>query len=63
MLKKSGFFSFNLKHINQDVLENAFSKIRDNGHRNINLSPFQFSAAFKTLVTTNLTSNHCIASN
>lgn len=63
VLQASGFSSFNLKHINQDIVENCFSQIRDNGHRNINPSPFQFSAAFKTLVTTNLTSNYCISSN
>lgn len=63
VLQKCGFSSLNLKHINQDIIENAFSKIRDNGHRNNNPSPLQFSAAFKTLVTTNLTSNHSISSN
>jgi len=63
VLQKFGFSSFNLKHINQDVIENVFSKIRDNGHRNNNPSPFQFSAIFKSLITTNLTSNHCISSN
>ncbi|KYM94190.1 hypothetical protein ALC62_15184 [Cyphomyrmex costatus] len=62
VLQKHGFSSFNLKHINQDIIENAFSKIRDFGHRNNNPSPLQFSA-FKTLVTTNLTSNHYISSN
>lgn len=63
MLKTAEFSSFNLKHINQDVLENCFSQIRDNGHRNINPSVFQFTGSFKTIVTTNLTSNHCISSN
>lgn len=63
MLRTSGFSSFNLKHINQDVVENCFSQIRDNGHRNVNPTPFQFSVAFKTLVSTNLTSNYCVSSN
>lgn len=65
VLQKSGFSSFNLKHINQDMVENSFSKIRDNGHRNNNPTTLQFSAAFKTLVlnATNLISNHCISLN
>ncbi|EFN60699.1 hypothetical protein EAG_05514, partial [Camponotus floridanus] len=63
VLKTAAFSLLNLKHINQDVLENCFSQIRDNGHRNINLSAFQFTGSFKTIVTTNLTSNHCISSN
>lgn len=62
-LYKSKFSSFNLKYINQDIVENIFSKIRDNGHRNNNPSPLQFSGAFKTIVTTNFTSKHSISSN
>lgn len=58
MVQTSGFSSFNLKYINQDVLKNCFSQVRDNGRRNVNPSPFQFSDSFNTLITINLTSSH-----
>lgn len=63
MLQSCGFSSHDLKHLNQDVLENFFGQIRDNGHRNVNPTPFQFQASFKILLTTNLTSRHSISSN
>ncbi|XP_039308365.1 uncharacterized protein LOC105204150 isoform X2 [Solenopsis invicta] len=62
-LQRNGFSSFNLRFINQDVVENCFSQIRDHGHRNNNPTPYQFVASFKTLVITNLTSKHSISAN
>ncbi|XP_025158610.1 uncharacterized protein LOC112589469 [Harpegnathos saltator] len=63
MLYNVGFSHLNLKYINQDPIENCFGQIRDNGHRNINPSPYQFGACFKTLITTNLTFRHSLSSN
>ncbi|XP_024869162.1 uncharacterized protein LOC112456716 isoform X2 [Temnothorax curvispinosus] len=63
ILQKCGFSSFNLRYLNQDLVENCFSQIRDHGHRNNNPTSYQFCASFKTLVTTNLTSKHSISSN
>lgn len=63
MLRNAGFSQLNLKYINQDPVENCFGQIRDSGHRNINPSPYQFGTAFKTLLTTNLTSRHSLSSN
>lgn len=60
VLKLLNFPCLNLKYLNQDVLEN---QVRDHGHRNTNPSPYQFQAAFKVLLTTNLTSAHSISSN
>lgn len=63
MLCNIGFSHFNLKYINQDCIENFFGQIRDNGHRNINPTPYQFNGSFKTLIITNLTSRHSVSSN
>lgn len=63
ILEPLGFSYLNLRHLNQDVLENFFGQIRDHGHRNVNPSPFQFEAAYKILLNTNLTSKHSISSN
>lgn len=48
-LHKANFESFNLKFLNQDVIENFFSQIRSNGCANRNPSCEQFEGAFKTL--------------
>lgn len=61
--QKCGLPALNLKHINQDIVENCFSQIRNFGHRNNNPSPHQFSASFKTLMCTNLTSKKSLSSN
>lgn len=63
ILQKNRFIELNLKHINQDVIENFFGQIRDMGHRNINPTPYQFGTAFKTLITVNITSKHSVSSN
>lgn len=62
-VKRRNFASFNLRHINQDPLENFFSKIRDIGHRNNNPTPSDFAAAFKSLLIGNITSKHSPSSN
>lgn len=62
-LQAFGFSSLNLRHLNQDILENFFGQIRDNGHRNVNPTPSQFDASFKILLTVNLTSKHSLYSN
>lgn len=63
VLQKNGFTHLNLKYINQDVIENFFGQIRSVGHRNVNPTPYQFGAAFKTLITANITSKHSVSSN
>lgn len=62
-LKKCGFTRLNLKHLNQDVVENFFGQVRANGYRNVNPSPYQFGKVFRTLLTTNLTSRHSLSAN
>lgn len=62
-LRDIGFPSFNLRFINQDLIENCFGQIRDNGRRNINPTPYNFCGSFKTLITTNLTSSHSLSAN
>lgn len=63
ILQNARFSSLNLKYINQDPVENCFGQIRDNGHRNINPSAYQFGTSFVTLIATNLTSRHSLSSN
>lgn len=63
MLQSFGVSSLNLKHLNQDIIENFFGQIRSVGHRNINPTPYQFEASFKILLTSNLTSPHSVSSN
>ncbi|KYN13709.1 PREDICTED: uncharacterized protein LOC108766428 [Trachymyrmex cornetzi] len=63
ILQTCGFSSFNLRFLNQDLVENSFSQIRDHGHRNNNPTPYQFGSSFKMLLTTNLTSRHSISTN
>lgn len=63
ILHTKNFESFNLKFLNQDILENFFSQIRSNGCANRNLNPAQFQTAFKTLLICNFTSKHSIGSN
>lgn len=63
ILQKNGFKSLNLKHLNQDPIENLFSQIRDHGHRNVNPTPYLFGTAFKALLTCNLTSKHSMSAN
>lgn len=63
MLHEANFESFNLKFLNQDVIENFFSQIRSNGCTNRNPSCEQFEGAFKTLLICNLTSKHSIGAN
>ncbi|KAL1517733.1 hypothetical protein ABEB36_001464 [Hypothenemus hampei] len=63
ILKSHGFSSLNLKHFNQDVVENVFGQVCDNGHQNTGPTPVQFSAAFKTLLTVNFTSPQSLSSN
>lgn len=62
-LRAAKFESFNLKFLNQDVVENFFSQIRSNGCANRNPSCEQFEGAFKTLLICNLTSKHSIGAN
>lgn len=57
------FESFNLKFLNQDVLENFFSQVRSNGCANRIPSCEQFEGAFKTLLISNLTSKHSFGAN
>jgi len=63
ILHTNNFKSFNLKFLNQDVLENFFSQIRSNGCANTNPSPAQFEGAFKSLLVCNYTSKHSIGAN
>lgn len=63
ILQTCGFSSFNLRFLNQDLVENSFSQIRDHEHRNNNPTPYQFGSSFKMLLTTNLTSRHSISAN
>jgi len=62
-LQKLDFSHFNLRYINQDVVENFFSQIRDIGHRNNNPTPYQFSCAFKSLLIANITSKYSPSAN
>lgn len=62
-LENCGFSSLNMKHFNQDIVENFFNEVRDHGHRNNNPSPHQFNASFKTLLCRNLTSKKSLSSN
>lgn len=62
-LEKNNFENFNLQFINQDQLENFFSRIRDVGHRNNNPTPSDFAAAYKTNLITNLTFKHSSSTN
>lgn len=63
ILHTAKFKSFNLRFLNQDVIENFFSQIRSNGCANRNPSCEKFEGAFKTLLICNLTSKHSIGAN
>lgn len=62
-LKKYNYEKLNLRHINQDPLENFFSQVRDFGHQDNNPTPSNFCNAYKSLLITNLTSKHSPSAN
>lgn len=62
MLQSYDFETLNLKHINQDPLENFFSQVKSHCPTNTNSSPYMFGI-FKTLLTCNITSKHSLSAN
>lgn len=62
ILQNANFETFNLKFLNQDVIENFFSQIR-NFSSNRNPNPKQFEEAFKALLICNMTSKHSFGAN
>lgn len=56
VLKTYNVRTLKTRHINLDVIEHFFGKIRSCNYRNINSSPHQFSNTYKTLLLNNLTS-------
>ena len=57
-LKLLGFKSFNTRNLNQDPLEIFFGNVRSDDFRSNKPTCFQFESIFKSLLITNLTSNH-----
>jgi len=62
-LQDANFKTLNLKFLNQNVLENFFSQIRNFGGSNRNPNPKQFQEAFKALLICNVTSKHSFGAN
>lgn len=63
VLQNANFETINLKFLNQDVLENFFSQIRNSSGSNKSPNPKQFEEAFKGLLISNLTSKHSLEAN
>lgn len=63
VLQNKNFETINLKCLNQDILENFFSQIRNFCGCNTNPNPQQFRDAFKALLVSNLTSKHSVGAN
>lgn len=63
ILQNANFETLNLKFLNQDVIENFFSQIRNFGGSNRNPNLKQFQEAFKALLICNMTSKHSIGAN
>lgn len=62
-LKSLGFKSLKTVHLNQDCLENFFSKIRQSAGPNRKPTFYQFQNNFKTLVINNISSFHSEGAN
>lgn len=53
-LQDIGFSFLNLRNLNQDHVENLFSKIRQHGISNTNPNTHQFVAALKTVIVNSI---------
>lgn len=63
IVQKTQFQSLNLKFLNQDIIENFFSQVRNFGGSNRNPNAKQFQEAFKALLVCNLTSKLSFGAN
>lgn len=62
-MQELGFTYLMPRTFNQDPLENFFGRIRQSGQRNINPTPADFSAYYKSLLVNQMTPFHSVGSN